>query len=122
MPSAGQGRSGVCIFQMWACASTMMRRAGCAAAGCGACAAIASPAPAPSVLLRTSRRDNMCGPPFVVLDARLPGIAVIVACPRQPVRPSTIVVDGVQVLCLRVDREHLDHEIVPDHAIAERLL
>src|SRR5437588_11178347 len=78
MPSAGQGLSGVCIFQMWACASTMVRRAGWALAGSDTCDAIARPAPAATVVLRTSRRDNMGNSSLVVLDARfVPGGAVI---------------------------------------------
>src|SRR5712691_10559400 len=61
MPSAGQGRSGVCGSQMWTCASTITRRAGCALASSDACDAIARPAPAATVAVRISRRDNMDG-------------------------------------------------------------
>src|SRR5262249_55505828 len=61
MPSAGQGRSGVLASQMWTCASTIMRRAGCALAGSHAGDASARPAPAATVVVRTSRRDNIGG-------------------------------------------------------------
>ena len=57
-PSAGHGRSGVFISQMWAWASTMVRPAIMALAGCGSDVA-ASAAPAAAVVARTSRRDNM---------------------------------------------------------------
>src|SRR5215467_5505346 len=59
IPSAGHGRSGVSASQMWTCESMIMRRAGCALAGSHA--GDASAAPAATVVVRTSRRDNMGG-------------------------------------------------------------
>lgn len=61
IPSAGQGRSGVLASQIWTCPSTMVRPSNRASAGSDACDAIARPAPAAIVVVRTSRRDNMGG-------------------------------------------------------------
>ena len=52
------GQSGDSAFHRWTCASTIIRlRAGCAAICGDPCAASATPAP--RVLLRKLRRDNM---------------------------------------------------------------
>src|SRR5207244_9524193 len=46
----------------WTCESTIVRRRACAETGCEPCAASATPAPA--VLARKLRRENMSGPPL----------------------------------------------------------
>src|SRR5258706_5540028 len=61
MPGGGGGGWGVLASQLWAGASTIMRRAGCALAGSRAGDASTRPAPAATVVVRTSRRDNIGG-------------------------------------------------------------
>src|SRR5215470_9243974 len=90
-PSAGQGRSGVLASQMWTCASTIVRRAGCALAGPHAGDASVRLAPAATVVVRTSRRDNMDGLLFRGLFGRCAWHAagiLAVLCRRRNNRPQ----------------------------------
>src|SRR5258708_15917600 len=98
MPSAGQGRSGVLASQMWTCASTIMRRAGCALADSHAGDASTRPAPAATVVVRTSRRDNIGGLLLRALSGCAVTLILALLVPRGNNLPQPSILSALIVL------------------------
>src|SRR6266436_2488477 len=98
IPSAGQRCSGVSASQMWTCESTIMRRAGCAVAGLHAGDASTRPAPAATVVVRTSRRDNIGGLLLRALSGYAVAVILALLVPRGNNPPQPFISSALIIL------------------------